>query len=142
MKKNKKIWLLVIIALAIVLITLIAKKTTVLESILSPTPSLTTTPKPSLSYTNAVKQYGERRIQFDDHCQAVHNQITVKNNTNFMFDNRSNKKRTIKIDSKAYTIAAYSYRILTFYSAPSTLPHTAYISCDAQPNVATVLIQK
>ncbi len=97
------------------------------------------TPKP-LSYTEAVRKYGDHRIQFDANCQGFPAGLTVKNGTSLMFDNRSAKARTLYIDKKPYGIKAYGYIVLPMKSA--ILPHLVQVSCDKQPNVINIFIER
>lgn len=115
----------------------------------TPTPSgaVRYTPKPTtgsgavtLSYAEALQKYAGVRIQFDARCQASPNQITVKNGTSVMFDNRSGDARTIVVGAVTYSIAGYGFRIIPMNSR--TLPATVRIDCGSAQNVAQIIIQK
>ncbi len=95
--------------------------------------------KNSISYQNALIKYKDHRIQLGQDCQATPTNVTYKNGTSIMIDNRSNVARTVKVGSN-YTIAAWSFKIVNITS--STLPATWLVDCGAQQNVATILIQK
>lgn len=93
-----------------------------------------------LSYTEAVKKYTDRRIQFDANCQAVPNNVAYKNGTEIMFDNRAGISRKILFNTKSYTIPAYGFIIVA--ASSQTLPGITYIDCGDRQNVGKVLIQK
>lgn len=92
------------------------------------------------TYTKLVTQYVDRRIQFDAMCQAHPNNITYKNGTKVMFDNRSGDARIITVGGVKYNFSGYGYKILTLYS--SKLPKTLLLSCGATVNVGQILLQK
>ncbi len=95
----------------------------------------------TLSYTDAVKLYGDRRIQFDNACQTIpRGTITFKNGTKVMVDNRANVARTFVFGPQTFTVKAYGYTVITLQSA--TLPVTLGIDCGKSINVVNVLIQK
>lgn len=105
----------------------------------SEAPIKTPTKTQILAYADALKRYANKRLQVSPDCQITPNNVTYKNGTTFMIDNRSNKAKTIKIGS-TYTIPAYSFRIVTLSSAQ--LPATYYIDCDKSQNSGTVILQK
>ncbi len=94
----------------------------------------------SPSYATALTKYGTNRIQIQQNCQAVPNNVTYKNGTTVMLDNRASIAHTLKIDSKVITIPAYDFTTFTF--SYTNLPHTILMDCDKSQNVATILIQK
>lgn len=96
-------------------------------------------PAPSISYSEALLKYKDARIQLDKICQANPNNVTYKNNTSIMIDNRAPVARTVKVGS-TFTIKAWGFKIVKLYSP--TLPATWYVDCDKSQNVATILIQK
>src|SRR5437773_1621693 len=108
------------VLIVIVVVVVVAKQTKKLENSISPQPTSTqpaSTPTPSptetilpaplvkLNYTDAVKKYGDYRIQFDSTCQAHPNNVTYKSGTKVMFDNRSSTAHTINFNGARYTIA-------------------------------------
>jgi hypothetical protein len=99
----------------------------------------TTAKTPSISYANALVKYKDTRIQLDKTCQATPNNVTYKNNTTIMVDNRAPVVRTVKIGS-TYSIKAYGFKIIKLSS--TTLPMTWLMDCDKSQNVATILLQK
>lgn len=92
------------------------------------------------TYTRLVTEYKDRRIQFDMRCQAVPSNITYKNGTQVMFDNRSGDARVITIGGVKYNFPGYGYKIITLSS--QTLPKNILLSCGAAVNVGQVLLQK
>ena len=119
----------------------------------SPTPTTSPSPAPSKapsggrsspaapakSYTELVKEYEGRRIQFDQYCQAVPNNITYKSGTSIMIDNRSGDARNIKVGNDVHTLAGYGYRIVALSGTP--LPKEVLLSCGSAVNVGKILLQ-
>lgn len=97
----------------------------------------------TLSYQQALTRYADRRIQFFtayDVCQATPNNVTYKDNTGIMLDNRSAEARTIKIID-TYTVKAWGFKIVTLpdtYRASKTI----LVDCDRNQNVAQILVQE
>ena len=96
-------------------------------------------PAATIAYADALATYKDARIQRGADCQASPNNVTYKNNSSIMLDNRSDKTRTVKVGS-VFTLPAYGFKIVNL-SSP-TLPATWYIDCDSSQNVATILIQR
>ncbi|MEI6400322.1 MAG: hypothetical protein WCO58_02255 [bacterium] len=102
----------------------------------------TTSVKPvTISYQKALEIYKDKRIQLGATtvCTATPNNVTYKNGTSIMIDNRSTIARTIKIGS-TYTVKPYGFKIIKLTS--KTLPVKWYMDCNKQQNVATILLQK
>lgn len=99
-----------------------------------------TTPTTSLSYEEALKKYADRRIQIDNSCQAHPNNVTHKDNTGIMIDNRTAQTKTIKIGT-TFTIKPYSFKIVTLPDV-YLKSKTILMDCDQYQNVATILIQE
>lgn len=98
------------------------------------------TPAPaSISYAEALVKYRNNRIQLDVACQASPNNVTYKNGTSIMIDNRSANSRVVKVGS-IFNIKPWDFKIVKLSS--STLPVTWLVDCDKSQNVATILIQK
>ena len=93
----------------------------------------------SMSYAQALAKYKDTLIQFDETCQVIPSNVTYKNNTFIMIDNRVPIDRTVKIDS-VYNIKSYSFKIIKLSS--NTLPMKWLIDCDQSQNVATVSIEE
>lgn len=98
-----------------------------------------TNPDTPISYGDALIRYKDARIQLDSKCQATPNNITYKNGTNIMIDNRAEVARKVKVGS-TYSIEAYGFKIIKLSS--SVLPVTWFVDCGASQNVATILIQR
>ena len=94
---------------------------------------------PSKPYSDLVKEYEGRRIQFDERCQPVPNSSTYKNGTSVMLDNRSSKPVTVKLGDKSYSLIGYGYQVVNL-SSPS-LPKEMTVSCGTAGNVGKVLLQ-
>ncbi|MBI2063965.1 MAG: hypothetical protein HYT65_03170 [Candidatus Yanofskybacteria bacterium] len=155
MAKRKLTWTVVLI-LALVLAVLIlmngrdqlaVQQTTSPMPTPTPTSAKMTAKKPPVSdtaqqtqvYSEVVKQYVGRHIQFDANCQAIPTQTTFKNGAAVLLDNRSGDARTIKIGDVSYSFPGYGYKILTLSS--STLPKTLNLNCGSAVNVGSILIQ-
>jgi hypothetical protein len=96
--------------------------------------------QPVISYAKALIQYADRRIQLDATCQAHPNNVTYKDNTGIMIDNRSEFTRTVKVGT-TFTIKPYGFKIVVLpdvYRKSSTL----LVDCDKSQNVATILVQE
>ena len=91
------------------------------------------------AYSTLVNQYGDRRVQFDEGCQVRPAEVTFKNGTSVMFDNRSPSARTIRIANQSYYFPPYGYRIMTLSSA--SVPSTLIIGCDNAVEVGKILLQ-
>ena len=92
-----------------------------------------------LTYQEALSIYKDRRIQLDERCQATPFNITYKNGTEIMIDNRSGFDRTINLGG-VFTIEKYGFKIVKLYS--DVLPKTLLLDCDSQENPAEIIIQK
>ncbi len=94
----------------------------------------------SISYTDALVKYKDRRLQFNASCQATPSSVTYKDNTGIMLDNRSSQSRTIKV-GQSYTIKPYGFKIVTL---PDTYlkSKTILVDCGSLQNVATILVQE
>lgn len=93
----------------------------------------------TLSYQQALEQYKDKRIQFDNSCASTPKVVTYKDNTGIMLDNRSATTRTIKVGT-AYTVKGYGFKIITLPNI--TTQKTFLVDCDGQQNVATILVQE
>ena len=93
----------------------------------------------SITYAQALVKYKDARIQLNNICQASPNNVTYKNNTSIMLDNRAPVDRTVKVGF-VFNIKAWGFKIIKLSSAK--LPATWLVDCDTSQNVATILIQK
>ena len=97
------------------------------------------TPVLKTSYEQALEIYKDYRIQFGENCRATPSNVSYKNGTNIMLDNRSAYNRAIRVGS-VYTVNSYDFKIVKLSSA--SLPATWFVDCDNFQNVATILLQK
>ncbi len=97
------------------------------------------TPVQAIAYADALKKYADKRLQVTPTCQITPNNVTYKNGTTIMIDNRSDKPKAMKVGS-TFTIPAYGFKIVTLSSG--TLPATFLIDCDKQQNAGTIILQK
>lgn len=93
-----------------------------------------------IAYTDALVKYADRRIQLDPACQAHPNNVTYKDNTGIMIDNRSAKTRTVKVGT-TFTIKPWGFKIVVLPDVYLTLK-TLLVDCDGSQNVATILVQE
>ena len=93
----------------------------------------------TIAYTDALIKYKDARLQLDKTCQASPYNMTFKNNSLLMVDNRAPVARTVHIGS-IFPIKAYGFKIIKLSSAK--LPATWLVDCDKMQNVATILIEK
>lgn len=100
----------------------------------------TTPSQPTRAYTQLVAGYAGKRIQFGISCQAVPANVSFKNGTTLMFDNRSGDPRTITIDGTTYSFPGYGYKIITL--SKTTVPYTVKLNCGSAVNVGQIILQK
>jgi hypothetical protein len=93
------------------------------------------------SYEEALVKYKNARVQLvvGPICKANPTNLTFKNGTDIMIDNRSAQTHSIKIGD-TYSVKGYGFKIIHLSSA--ALPATWLVDCDNQQNIATILIQK
>lgn len=149
MEKNKLyLWVSVVavVILAVVFFFMFGNKqtenqvTTEPESVQDVNDQDTGVPAEVISYANALVKYATRRIQLDTACQAYPNNITYKDNTGIMIDNRSPQTRTVKVGTP-FTIKPWGFKIVVLpdvYLQSKTL----LVDCDQSQNVATILVQE
>ena len=101
--------------------------------------STTPSTESALTYDQAIKEYGNKRIQFDPNCAVIPSYSNYLNNTKVMFDNRYEKGRWFYLDGKGYYLSPYGFKIVTLYS--KTLPHTVMIDCGTGKNNGQILLQ-
>ncbi len=109
----------------------------------SPNTGLSGTPRLSpkaLKYENALQQFAGRVVQFDELCQAHPANMTVKNGTAVMFDNRSGDARWFTLNGSGYHLKGYSYTVVTL--SGKKLPLNLVIDCGSAKNVGQILIQR
>lgn len=93
----------------------------------------------TLTYNEALAVYEGKRIQLGTNCQATPSEMSVKNNTKIMIDNRSALVRGVEVGDKKMTIQPWGFKEVTLSSG--TLPITWYVDCSDSKNVASLLIQ-
>jgi hypothetical protein len=106
------------------------------------TPAATSTTQ---SYASAIKTYAGRRIQFSfnssNYCTMVPSiNISFKNGTNIMLDNRSNKATTIYLDGQAYSLKAFGFKIVYLVTS-AKLPHTVRVDCGSGKNNDSIILK-
>lgn len=94
---------------------------------------------PQISYGDAVVNYANNRIQFDQNCQAHPSHMAVANPVTLMLDNRSNVEQKITIGKAVYNVAGYNYVIATINA--KTLPVNLFVNCNQQTNVAEIILE-
>ncbi len=97
-------------------------------------------PAPKLTYTQALEQYKDRRMQFDADCVATPNNVTYKNPVTLMLDNRAPVARKIVINGRSYSLGAYGFAIASISAKP--LPKELSVQCGGKYNAARILMQK
>lgn len=93
-----------------------------------------------MRYEQALQIYQNSRVQLNQNCRAIPGNVTFKNNTDIMIDNRASYPRIIRLGPSVFTLKAYDFTVVKITSA--TLPVTWFLSCDQSINVATILIQR
>ena len=91
------------------------------------------------AYSELVRQYEGRRIQFDEGCQVFPNDISFKNGTKVMLDNRAPAATNVNLGGTVFSLPAYGYQLVTL-SSP-TLPKTLNVACGSSPSVGKILLQ-
>ncbi len=94
-----------------------------------------------LSYSDAVKKYADRRIQFNQDCLPTPYYVTFKSGTTIMLDNRASVSKVISLDNSRYTVKAYDYVLVTL-STTAKLPHSISVDCGNGENNATIYLQQ
>jgi len=114
--------------------------TTESESVQDISPQDTGVMASAISYANALVKYADRRIQLDTMCQAHPSNVTYKDNTGIMIDNRSPQTRTVKIGT-TFTIKPWGFKIVVLPDV-YLKSNTILVDCDNSQNVATILVQE
>ena len=92
-----------------------------------------------ISYSEAINKYANSRIQLDADCHANPAMLHVKNGSNVMLDNRSEKATRVSVDGVSYSLSGYKFQIINLYH--KTLPYTASVDCGSGKNTAQILLQ-
>ncbi|HUO75796.1 MAG TPA: hypothetical protein VMU12_02700 [Candidatus Paceibacterota bacterium] len=152
---TKYLWYVIIAVAAVIIIVAVAKGPNSYQPYASPSPSgspsvsASPTPKPAAkaspsatapgTYGDAVTAYANRRIQFDQYCQAVPSSLSIKKGLAIMFDNRSGDARTFAVGGVYFTLPGYGWKI--YIPAVTKTPATLYIDCGSARNVGTLIVQ-
>jgi len=109
----------------------------------APAKSGTPSVEASLSYGEALKLYQGRTLQFGlsnmGGCAVNPSSVALKIGVKAMLDNRMGKDIKVYLDGTAYTIKAYSFKIVTLAtSAP--LPHTIKVDCETGKNNGQIIL--
>ena len=157
-KSNIKSWVLTIIAIiavALFVVLFISGNKQTINSVTSTTGTSSTVEPDStqdissqstgagsvsISYANALVKYATKRIQLNKICQATPNNVTYKDNTGIMIDNRSAQTRTIKVGT-TFTIKPWGFKIVVLPDV-YLKAKTILVDCDSYQNVATILVQE
>jgi|SRR3989344_7573471 len=135
---NKYLWVLVAVVVAVGAYFLVGDwigQRLVLKDVYpSPNPV-----QSASTYTELVKKYNGKRIQFDKYCQANPSNVTFKNGTSIMLDNRSGDARIVSVGGVKYSLAGYGYKVITLSS--TSLPKELLLSCGSSGNVGKILLQ-
>ncbi len=97
----------------------------------------------AVAYTDALKTYANKRIQFSNsmyakECQASPSAVTFASGVKFMIDNRMAKTLNLHfINGLTYSLPAYSFEIISLQT-----PATYKVDCGSTQNVVTIQIQK
>ncbi len=141
MGKKIVIWLVIII-LIVLGVWIFSKKGSNLglKSEASPSPAQSASPKPfraspkatapanTITYGQALAQYADRKVQFNDQCQGTPGQIVVKKGQKVLLDNRSKYNQTLSFAGQTLALPAYNWTIITA-STDKSLPYGLGIDC-------------
>ncbi len=95
----------------------------------------------SLSYSDALKIYKDKRIQFGSNCVPVPYYVVFKVGTKIMLDNRYNQTRPVYLDDYKYTLAPYGFKIVTL-TTTAKLPHTMRVDCGTGKNNGSIFLEQ
>lgn len=95
--------------------------------------------KPTISYEDALAKYSNTLLYIDEGCKVSPANLTVKNNTDIMIDNRTSAIQVVKV-GMMFPIKANSFKLVKLSSA--TLPATWLMDCGKMTKVASILIEK
>lgn len=87
-------------------------------------------PKSNLTYEQALQQYGNWKIQFNDICQASIGQMAVKKGTKVLLDNRSNIPKVIKFSGSTISLPAFGWQVITA-TTNEPLPYSLTMDCQS-----------
>jgi len=150
---KKTFWLIVVVIILIILGWMIFNKNESIpgssENTISPTPTASVavkkpaTVKPktnaddSLTYADALKAYGDKRVQFDGICQATPYQFTIRNGAKIMLDNRASNGKIIKMENQTYNLTGYGFKVVTI-SSSKPMPYDITVSCSTTDTKSSI----
>lgn len=91
------------------------------------------------SYQDALTTYANRRMQFDQYCQAQPSSMSIARGQSVMLDNRSGDARTFAVGGVYFTLPGYGWKIFT--PSVKVVPATLYVDCGSARNVGAILVQ-
>ncbi len=89
----------------------------------------------SLSYSDVVALYGEKRIQFDNSCRATPSNTSFLVGNTVVLDNRSDTLKAIKFVDDTYAIPPFHVRIIQL-----NRQGIFSIDCDTSKNVSIIRV--
>lgn len=110
------------------------------EGSISASGGTSTTLGERLTYQQAIATYEDKRIQFNADCKATPSNMTYKDGTYLMLDNRSAGSLTIKIGTSSYPIGGYAFKIVKLANVNRSI--SILVDCNERQNVATILVQE
>ncbi len=141
---NKYSWILVTVVVAVIAFYSGGQRSDQLAKINTPVVA-----SDSRSYTNLVKLFDGKLIDFDAGCQARQSDIIIKNGQEVLIHNASggnsngnaNASHPIRVTiaNIAYDIAADGFKIVRVVA--TTVPKKYGITCNGNTNVATITVQ-
>lgn len=90
-----------------------------------------------ITYTEALKLYGNSVLQFNDSCQMSSKGRSFHLGNEVMIDNRSPRPRTITVGSVSIVVGPYDYGFIILKEKGTSLS----VSCSEQSNVAQLVVQ-
>jgi hypothetical protein len=111
----------------------------------TPTTNKVNTPVATLSYTQALKIYADKRLQFsydkNNICLVTPNYAVYKKGTKIMLDNRHSQQISISVGGVVYNVKGYDFKIITL-TTTAPLPYSMAINCGFGKNNATIILQQ
>jgi len=95
-------------------------------------------PKPS--YDEAVRAYGDQRVQFGDNCLATPARASFKAGSDVMLDNRSSETKVFTVAGETYTVKAQDFAVTKLPTVGES--QDIMIDCGSMQNVATLVVQR
>lgn len=93
--------------------------------------------KTTLTYSQMVAQYQNKKIDFGENCKITPSSTTFKNKTQILLNNTSSVSQKVTVGKTSYTIPSHSYNFQILYVA--TVPGNLTASCGT--NSVTLKIQ-